>query len=756
MCRVTLPMSRFCILPLLFFAGLVYCQDEISVDAVATMHICGSKNPSHDAPCATAPRPVSKGNPIYPAKAREKGQQGTVTLGITVRKDGSVSGVHVVKSVDRDIDQAAMDAVSQWKFDPGTYEGKPVDTELMVEVNFRLSPSSPGNASPTVPTQGAADNAGQSRNLLSDAIEAYKRQDYATAASLLRRVTSMAPHNASAWNELGRALLAMNQLDAAVDAFKSAIGNDPASPDAYNNLGFAYWGKADYEDAAAQFRKQIVINPDDHYAHRNLGMMLRDQKKCSEAMPELAKALTITPNHVEALMAQGECDLDLGNRTKGISELQQATSISRDPGVLNDAAYALAERGVEIDMAEKWSEECLAIESARLQDISLEHLTAEQLNYVLWTANYWDTRGWIYFLRHDYASARSYTEASWLLRQDPTVADHLGQIYEKLGMKQEAQRTFAMAIALADQPGGARANAEDLSDANRRLQGVVEAGSDKRIASAHSELNAIRVISVPNSAVSGSADFTLLFTSENPPRVRQVAGDVAFAKFVPSLQSATFPVHIPKGEKVEIPVRGTLTCHSEEPQCHFALLNPEDAVTLIRTEMAAASVMPAPAAPDPHVYDNAAMGIRVSLPDEWKLIREQPGSFSQPRSALFGKAGATAFFMLMRERLEGSPELYKQMLESSYSKFDEYNRTGEESVSRDGVTGTRWYMRWKRNGIAYAGVTEFFSVGDDHYRITALAPKEVFDRHAEAFENMFHSVKFPLLRSDPEVLNHPK
>jgi hypothetical protein len=41
--------------------------------------------------------------------------------------------------------------------------------------------------------------------------------------------------------------------------------------------------------------------------------------------------------------------------------------------------------------------------------------TPDQLNYVFWVASYWDTRGWIYFLRGDNTNARSYVEASWSL-----------------------------------------------------------------------------------------------------------------------------------------------------------------------------------------------------------------------------------------------------------------------------------------------------------------------------------------------------
>jgi len=204
------------------------CQDEISVDAVSTMYVCSDKNPAEAGPCATAPKVLSKVSPSYPDRARQNRKEGTVTLGLIVTKDGSAKGVHVVKGVDNDIDQAAIEAVSRWKFDPGTYQGNAVDVELTATVNFRLS-ANPQQAPPTgnlLEQTEAADNA---RNIYSDAVEAYNRADYATAANLLRKVTAMLPQNGNAWNELGRALLALNQLDAAAQAFNTSIEKDPAS-----------------------------------------------------------------------------------------------------------------------------------------------------------------------------------------------------------------------------------------------------------------------------------------------------------------------------------------------------------------------------------------------------------------------------------------------------------------------------------------------------------------------------------------------
>jgi len=733
----------------LLFSSLLFAQDTISVDAVSAMHVCSDKNPASSGPCATAPHPLSKVSPTYPEKARQSRHEGTVVLNVTIGKDGSTHDLHVIKGVDDAIDQAAISAVSQWKFEPATYEGNPVAVELRIEVNFRLET----NASPTQgqPTSG---NSEQIRNLYTDANEAYGRRDYQTAANLARRITSLSPQHNSAWNLLGISLLAMNQLDAAAAALETQIKIDAGSTFAYNNLGRLYWRQHKYDEAGAQFRRQIVINPQDHYAHANLAMMLRDEHKCAEAMPELEKALAITPNRAEALLAQGECDIDLGNRGKGLSELEQATSASSAPGTWNSAAYNLAKRNIELERAEKWSETALTMESACLHSLSLEHLTAEQLNFVFLIAHYWDTRGWIYFLRGDNAGSQAYVEASWWLLPDLVIGDHLGQIYEKAGQREKAIRTYAMAVASADRPTRTNIDPDDVADATQRL--TKAAGAETNIPAlieqGRADLAGMTTFSLPNAAKSkGSGEFTVKVAAGGKLlQVHEISGDVALGKVADSLQAAQLPFRIPESAAVEIPLRGTLTCKAEEDQCRFVLLNSEAAFDLASKEAAVDSASTETAV-DPHIYNNPVIGMRISLPDEWKLLKEEPGSFSRPHNATFGKPGSVAFFMLTREHLEATPELYQQMIESGLSRRPEYKRNGTENVKRDGFTGTRWSVTWIENGgVAYSSVVEFFTVGDEHYRVTALAPKEIYDRYTETFENMFRSVQFPMLHTDPE------
>lgn len=739
-------MRRLCLAFLFLQSAFLLGQSTISVDAVSVMQVCDDKHPESSGMCATPPHTISKMDPVYPEKARRARIEGTVTLDLVVQKDGLPRDIHSVSSPSDLLSEAAIEAVKRWKFDPPTYQGSTVDAEVKIEVNFKIGPNPPQQLTPEAEGRQA-----EIKNLRADGDETYKRGDFQTAANTFRRIIDLAPQDAGAWNMLGWSLIELNDLDAAGNAFANSIKFYPGSPIAYNNLGVVYWRQQKYEEAASQFHKQIVINADDRYAHSNLGMLLRDQKKCSEAVPELQKGLAVSPNKPEPLLALGECDIDLGNRAKGLSELEQAISSSSAPGAWNSAAYALAERNIELDLAEKWSDACLAMESARLQSISLDHLTAMQLNFVTGIAAYWDTRGWIYFLRGDTAKAQSYIEASWRLYPSTTIGNHLAQIYEKTSRREDAARTYAMAVAAAD-TNTRKPKLEDLADAKQRLKSLAP-NVDAAVERGRSDLQQSRIVSIPNpSKAIGQGDFLLRITRDRKIEGKRISGDAALDPLQQSLQAANFPIPIPSNVTVEIPMRGTLTCKSGLDPCQFAIFRSDAAVDLARTE--AGTNMPAAEnkSIDPHVYDNPTLGMKIALPDEWKVATVEPGSFTHPHNVTFNKPGSMAYFMLTREHAEATPDLYKKVLEAGLARQSQYQRTGEENVTRDGLSGTRWTATMTREGIAYFMETEFFSVGDDHYRLTALAPKDVYDRYAETFANMMRSVKFPLLHTDPRQL----
>jgi len=75
--------------------------------------------------------------PVYPAIAKVAGVQGTVVLEATVSKQGTIENLRATSGPAM-LRQAALDAVSQWRFRPYLLNGEPVAVETSVNVVFNL------------------------------------------------------------------------------------------------------------------------------------------------------------------------------------------------------------------------------------------------------------------------------------------------------------------------------------------------------------------------------------------------------------------------------------------------------------------------------------------------------------------------------------------------------------------------------------------------------------------------------------------
>lgn len=84
------------------------------------------------------PRLIKKVEPEYPAEASRKRIEGLVILEATTDKEGNVSDVRVLKSKDPLLDQAAMDALRKWKYEPFYINGEPKGLVFTVTVRFKL------------------------------------------------------------------------------------------------------------------------------------------------------------------------------------------------------------------------------------------------------------------------------------------------------------------------------------------------------------------------------------------------------------------------------------------------------------------------------------------------------------------------------------------------------------------------------------------------------------------------------------------
>jgi protein TonB len=84
-----------------------------------------------------APTRTKYVTPVYPAIAQSSRVRGVVIVEAVIGPEGNVTDATVIRSIPL-LDQAALDAVRQWRYTPTMVDGKPVSVIMTVTVSFSL------------------------------------------------------------------------------------------------------------------------------------------------------------------------------------------------------------------------------------------------------------------------------------------------------------------------------------------------------------------------------------------------------------------------------------------------------------------------------------------------------------------------------------------------------------------------------------------------------------------------------------------
>jgi protein TonB len=85
-----------------------------------------------------AARIVNRVQPVYPPLARQTRISGTVRLHAIIGKNGTIESLEVMSGHPL-LQQAALDAVRQWRYQPTLLNGEPVDVDTTIDVIFSLN-----------------------------------------------------------------------------------------------------------------------------------------------------------------------------------------------------------------------------------------------------------------------------------------------------------------------------------------------------------------------------------------------------------------------------------------------------------------------------------------------------------------------------------------------------------------------------------------------------------------------------------------
>lgn len=418
-------------------------------------------------------------------------------------------------------------------------------------------------------------------------------------------------------------------LEAGLDKLEDAGKRDPKLPGVWSAIGAVDMMRGDSNGAVENMRRQTKETPDLAIAFATLAKELLFLHKQDEALPVLKRWMELAPGDSDALnmysntlivtkkypeaidmlekvvkqdsvtdvnyFQLGHAYLESGQPEKAFENYKRSIELAESKeSMQNDAAYQLADKNVHLEEAEDWAKQAVQEVEKQTRHISLQDLETNDLSLMNRLSAYWDTLGWVYFRKGEYSLAESYLSASWWLRQNSVVGEHLAEVYEKLHESTKASHFHQLARATPDRGGQPLAPGQ---------LPYIKSSWKRREWDPSEQLSKMRTIHVPTfSTKSESAEFFVLLDSANGQAasttgkdsthtgarlvgatttssttatvegVKFVSGSESLKKAEQGLRQVNFGIHVPENAAPRLIRRGILMCSPYTHGCDFTLL----------------------------------------------------------------------------------------------------------------------------------------------------------------------------------------
>lgn len=420
--------------------------------------------------------------------------------------------------------------------------------------------------------------------MFQDGDDAMQRGDYTKAEESFRRVIELNPKYPNAHGNLGVVEARRNKLEAGVAEMLKEEELNPNEPFWYNSLSSYYMLTKRSEEAIKQLHALLKIDPSNRDGALKLAHLLSGSKKYSEAIAVLEKSIEISPDSTLLQAELGYLYLHNGEKDKALPLLQKTLAKEDNYDTLNNVGYTLADMNIALDQAEDYLERALhEVETASAKQDAPE---GERLKTTRALGMIWDSVGWLDFRQGKYDQAQRFLHAAWLLSQESTTGDHLGQLYERQGKKSEAAHVYKLAYAsfplsrFTSGEGDRQAIIEHYKrlmgkDANPGVFGITRKPDGTYTPMPGEELSRMRTIKISTTAtVSGDATFSIVLSPGTVESVKYISGDGSLQPMLDHLSYAKLNPEFPDSGPVKITRRAVLSC-TKGLECGLVLLLPE-------------------------------------------------------------------------------------------------------------------------------------------------------------------------------------
>jgi tetratricopeptide (TPR) repeat protein len=263
------------------------------------------------------------------------------------------------------------------------------------------------------------DNAERGYQQIIDTYREAKQWQKATDAA--KEATQKLPNDRGLKMVYAAQLADMGQVDAGLKQVTSLLDGTPQDRDVYINLAQMYTRLKRWPEAEAALEKAAALSTKDEdkeYVEFLRGSTLERQKKYDQAEEVFRKVLATDPQNA---------------------------------AVLNYLGYMLADRGTKLDEALIMIKKAVELEPAN--------------------GAYLDSLGWAYFRLGKYELAEdNLIKASQHMATDPTVQDHLGDLYQKTGRLKLAAAHWERAVDEWNKTVPAEVDTDNFAQVTQKLE----------------------------------------------------------------------------------------------------------------------------------------------------------------------------------------------------------------------------------------------------------------------------------------------
>jgi tetratricopeptide (TPR) repeat protein len=439
--------------------------------------------------------------------------------------------------------------------------------ESSIQLTRTAAPTAP-KAEATKPDLPPDFASSQATNLIQSALKSIDAKDLDGAKNQLDQAFALNPDQQFYWEALGTLMLKRGQNAEALAAFRKELALHPDEPLVYRNIFDTLFVLRQRKEAMETLHDWALAEPDDPLPVSKLIALLVEDGDTATAIKEGKAALAGLPEdlrHEDRLQIElGRAQILSGNKTEGSASLRAVLAHAEDIATINNAAYVLADAGLDLPIAEKSIRSALARLTTESNTWTLDGDSRTMRAQSTLILSAWDTLGWTLFREGKLDEAHTYLNAAWLWQVSPEYGEHLADLEAARGDKVAALTAYELTLAIVlpvDNLAERKALAVNVKNVQAKADALRKAGATSGIVDPSQELLSIRTIQLGSHVGRNQiVNYRILLKDGNVEMAEPVANR-SIDGGSEMITKANFARYFPAGTHVQLVRMGQVTCH---------------------------------------------------------------------------------------------------------------------------------------------------------------------------------------------------